>query len=264
MFEKLGMTPCNAYEIVKDYFTENVINGSNELDYIKFLRIAYDMYVSYKARFGATASSEFMESENLDRQELYGWIDKKGNMIVINFRPQALKDYIIKAIGSKDAINRYETSLTQWRIQGILVPTRSLKKDTKDKYTDEYVYKNQKQIRTAHDDKQYVIQIPLEQFIKYLNLTDEPEEQPSDVLDNDEGDGEEPDEPIPKVSDEMGLPSVKVPQTSASVSPSSGGGFSQVSSVTASFDGNIVLHKTGDDTTLYELLSDLRGTGEEH
>lgn len=169
VFAKLGMTPCNPFEIVERYFRENVMNNATDPDYVKFLRIAYDMYVSDKAHFGATANSEFAENEKIDLLSKYGWVDKKGDTVIINYRPQALRECVLKAVGGHDAANRYETSLNQWQLQGILNPTV-----TTDKKTDVVKIKNTKQIRTALDDRQYVIQIPLEQFYKHLNLEDGP------------------------------------------------------------------------------------------
>jgi hypothetical protein len=223
------------------------------------------MYVSDKAHFGATATSEFVENEKIDLLDKYGWIDKKGEEVVITFRSQALKDRIVKSFGGsnggKDIAHRFETTLTQWRVHGILTPSISKKKN-KETGEEEIVYKNTKQIRTASDDKQYGIQISLDQFLKHLNITDEPgeEEQPSGDIDDD---GEEPEEESSTEVKETVIPSVKVPQTGSYVAPSSSNGLNQVSSVSASFDENITIHKSGDDAALYDIMADLGYTGDE-
>lgn len=239
VFSRLGMTPCNAYDIVKNYFNENVMGGSNEPDYIKFLKIAYDMFVSYKTRFGATASSEFIESENLDRQELFGWIDQKGSTTIINFRPQALKDFSIKSVGTKDAVNRYETSLTEWRKQGILNPTESINKETKLP-----TYRNTRQIRTVHDDKQYAIQVPLEQFIKHLKLSDNTEPVSISAVPDDEG----PDDykHVHNVSEVQNL-KYEVPAVTMDTRPNN------APAVTASIHDDIII--TDYSTNLHDLLT---------
>jgi len=70
VFKKLGMTPADPLKIVTSYFEENVMYGVTEPDYIKFLRFAYDLYVSDKSHFGATAGSEWVENEKIELNEL--------------------------------------------------------------------------------------------------------------------------------------------------------------------------------------------------
>jgi len=156
VFKKLGMTESDPFEIVKSYFEENVLCGISEPDHIKMLRFAYDMYVSDKSHFGATAGSEWIENEKIELSEKYGWIDIKSGVTTINFRPSSLKAHLIKSLGSnKDGANRAETSVSNWVKLGISNGTHRVNKDTKKEELLKTI-----QIRTAFDDRQYAIQIP--------------------------------------------------------------------------------------------------------
>jgi uncharacterized protein (DUF927 family) len=240
VFKKLGMTPAEPLEIVTSYFEENVMCGVSESDHIKMLRFVYDMYVSDKSHFGATAGSEWDETERIELNEKYGWIDIKDGVTIINFRPASVREHIIKSLGNKDGANRYETGVAQWGTTGISNTTKSIDSKTK---KEKIV--NRVQIRTANDDRQSAIQIPLENFYKYLKLEDDSKKPP---IDNPE-DGTGGDDAVPSVS----APAVAV----AIPSPSSSGGFNQVLSVTAGIHENIIVYYGSSD--LYsDLMDDLR------
>ena len=114
VFAKLGMTPRDPLEIITDYFNENVSCGVTVPDYIKVLRIAYDMYISDRSHFGAQAGSEYIVSERADTATKYGWVDIKNGVTTLNFLPQALKDRVVKSLGNGDGENRYESAVKQW------------------------------------------------------------------------------------------------------------------------------------------------------
>jgi hypothetical protein len=248
VFADLGMTPRDPLEIVKGYFEENVLSGLAEDDSIKLFRMAYDMYVAHKAHFGATAGSEYAENEKIDLNEKYGWIDIKNGVVTINFRPQALKTFIMKSLGTRDAANRYETALNHWKEKEYINVTVR-----KDKKTGKEEILKTCQIRTANDDRQNVIQVPLENFYIYLGFED-----PEGEDDGDGGEDEQPQEkPAPTVPELFQVPKVAVPSF-----PTSSSGFNQVISTTAGLDGCVILHKGGDDTAINGLLYELGLSGD--
>jgi hypothetical protein len=205
VFADLDMTPRDPLEIVKGYFEENVLSGLAEDDSIKQFRMAYDMYVAHKAHFGATAGSEYLENEKIDLNEKYGWIDIKNGVTTINFRPQALKTFIIKSLGAKDAANRYETAFNQWKDKKYINTTVR-----KDKKTGREETLKTIQIRTVNDDRQNVIQVPLENFYIYLGLQDPEKEGDGDGTgdkskeDIDRGEAEQSQaEPVPTVPETL-------------------------------------------------------------
>ena len=243
VFKKLGMTPADPLKIVTSYFEENVMYGVTEPDFIKFLRFAYDLYVSDKSHFGATAGSEWVENEKIELNEKIGWIDIKSGVTLVNFRQMSLKAHIIKSLGNnKDVANRYETVSALWPKMGISNGSTQIDKKTKIPT----VIKT-KQIRTAYDDRQSVIQIPLENFYEYLKLVDDLEE-PAVIHEEDEDDAGG----ILTSPELFSVHAVSV----ASQSPSSSGGFNQVVSTTAKLHENIIVHDGNAD--LYdELMGDL-------
>ncbi len=258
VFADLGMTPRDPLEIVNGYFEENVLNRLTEDDSIKLFRMAYDMYVAHKAHFGATAGSEYAENEKIDLNEKYGWVDTKNGVTIINFRPQALKNFVVKSLGTRDAANRYETALNQWKEKKYINVTVR-----KDKKTGKEEILKTCQIRTACDDRQNAIQVPLENFYIYLGLED-PEgggngDGTGDKL-KENGDGREDEQPqeelAPTVPEPFRVPKVAVP------SPTSSSGFNQVTNITAGLDEGIILHKGGDDTAINGLLYELGLSGD--
>lgn len=259
VFADLGMTPRDPLEIVKGYFEENVLNRLTEDDSIKLFRMAYDMYVAHKAHFGATAGSEYAEYEKIDLNEKYGWIDIKNGVVTINFRPQALKTFIIKNLGTRDAANRYETAFNQWKEKKYINVTVR-----KDKKTGKEEILKTCQIRTACDDRQNVIQVPLENFYMYLGFED-----PEGEGDG-EGTGDKPKEDryggetkqlkeeLPQEKPTPIVPELfQVPKVAVSSSPTSSSGFNQLISTTAGVDGSVILHNGGNDTTINGLLYEL-------
>jgi len=246
VFKRLGMTPCDPLAIVSSYFEENVMCGVVEPDYIKFLRFAYDLYVSDKAHFGATAGSEWVENEKIELNEKVGWLDIKAGVTIVNFRPMSLKNHIVKSMGSnKDVANRYETVSAIWPKMGISNGSTRTDKATKRVET-----VKTKQIRTSYDDRQYAIQIPLENFHQYLKLEDETEQPPATPTEDNPDGGDNSVLP----PEEFSAPVVSV----GSQSPSSSSGFNQVMSVTAGLHQNIIVHNGSSD--LYnDLMRDLEG-----
>jgi putative DNA primase/helicase len=248
VFKRLGMTAADPLKIVTSYFEENVMCGVSEPDHIKMLRFAYDMYVSDKSHFGATAGSEWVENEKIELSEKYGWIDIKSGVTIINFRPSSLKAHLIKSLGSnKDGANRAETSVSNWVKLGISNGTHRVNKDTKKEELLKTI-----QIRTAFDDRQNVIQIPLNSFYKYLGIEDDSKvphvDPPIDDLKADAG-GENNSAYVPE---EFTAPVVSV----TNQSPPSSGGFSDVVSVTAELHENIIVHD-GSSNLYNELMGDL-------
>jgi putative DNA primase/helicase len=243
VFKRLGMTAADPFKIVSSYFEENVMRGVVEPDYIKFLRFAYDLYVSDKAHFGATAGSGWVENEKIELNEKIGWIDIKDGVTLVNFRQMSLKAHIIKSLGNnKDVVNRYETVSSLWPKMGISNGSTQIDKKTKIPT----VIKT-KQIRTAYDDRQSVIQIPLENFYEYLKLVDEPDDSHIDPVENEPEGNDVVTHPA-----EFNALEVSV----ASPSLSSSGGFNQVVSATAKSHENIIVHDGSAD--LYnDLMSDL-------
>lgn len=168
VFVRLGMTPCDPLEIVTGYFNENVSCGVTVPDHIKILRVAYDMYVSEKRHFGATAGSTFIVSDRADMNAKFGWVDIKNGVTTINFLPQALKDRVVKSLGNGDGENRYESAVKQWGSQGILNRTV-----TPDKKTGKSKVINTRQIRTDEGTRPWVLQIPLANFYKHLGMEED-------------------------------------------------------------------------------------------
>jgi hypothetical protein len=153
-----------------------------------------------------------------------------------------LKAHIIKSLGNKDGANRYETCVSQWVKSGISNGTPRTDKKTGRKELLKTI-----QIRTALDDRQYAIQIPLVNFYKHLGLMDDSGQPPIDLLE-DNIDGKE--EPV-YTPEEFKAPVISM----ASHSPSSSGGYPVVS-VTAEMHENIIVHDGSSD--LYsDLMSDL-------
>jgi hypothetical protein len=219
------------------------MRGVSEPDYIKMLRFAYDLYVSDKAHFGATAGSEWVENEKIELNEKVGWIDIKNGVTIVNFRPLSLKNHVIKSLNNKDGANRYETSVSQWAKVGISNGTKRVDKKTKREELIKTI-----QIRTALDDRQYAIQIPLENFYLYLRLEDETDNPPVDPMEDNPDEGDNSVLP----PGEFSAPMVSV----ASQPPSSSGGLNQEVSVTAEIHKNIIVHDGSSD--LYnDLMSDL-------
>ena len=246
VFKKLGMTAADPFRIVTSYFEENVMCGVTEPDYIKFLRFAYDLYVSDKSHFGATAGSAWVENDKIELNEKIGWIDIKDGITLVNFRQMSLKAHIIKSIGNqKDVANRYETVSALWPKMGI--SNGSSRTDPKTKRVE--VIKT-KQIRTTFDDRQWAIQIPLENFYKYLKLEDDTEEPLIDPVDD------EPDRDDAVTSpEEFNTPTVSV----ANQSPSSSGGLNQVVIVTAGSHPDITVYDGGSSDLYKDLYKDLKG-----
>jgi len=155
----------------------------------------------------------------------------------------SLKAHIIKSLGNnKDVANRYETVSAIWPKMGI-----SNGSTQTDKKTKILTVIKTKQIRTAYDDRQSVIQIPLENFYEYLKLVDDLEE-PAVIHEEDKDDADN----VLTSPELFSSPVVSV----ASQSPPSSGGFNQVVSATTGIHDNIIVHDGNAD--LYdELMGDL-------
>lgn len=155
----------------------------------------------------------------------------------------SLKAHIIKSLGNnKDVANRYETVSALWPKMGI--SNGSTQTDKKTKIST--VIKT-KQIRTAYDDRQSVIQIPLENFYEYLKLVDDSDE-PAVIHEEEEDDADG----ILTSPELFSTPAVSV----ASQSPSSSGGFNKVVSTTTKLHGNIIVYD-GNADPYNDLMSDL-------
>jgi len=243
VFAQLSINPTDPVRICKLYFEENVLNGHIEPDYVKILRIAYDLYISDEAHFGQEDDSEAI-AEDEERKELLtkvGWIKKVKGEITINYRQEALKQHVVNTLKTKDAASRFEAASNQWKDLRILTTTtRRNQRTGKPEILKTTTI-------TVKGVKRNVLQIPLSKFYEHLGYDERAEPTGDAKPGNDSDDGED------RITE--------TPQISANVHPSSGTGFNQVSSVTAGLDENIIIHKSGDDTGIYELMNDLGLSG---
>jgi hypothetical protein len=155
--------------ICSEYFQQNVLNEGIIPDHIKMLRIAYSWFTSNESHFGDADDSELCEQdEKIANNEKYGYICTTKGELTVNFVPEALKAHLIKTLGTKDGANRYESAKEMWKTLGILNPTnRTVGEVEKVLATTQIRVKNK---------KVSVIQIPLKNFYKWLELTEESSE----------------------------------------------------------------------------------------
>ena len=146
-------------------------------DYIKALEIAYKFYV--------TNEVYFHEDSEINHTQ-YGWIkeEKATNHSLICFDEGQLKTHIIKTLGP----NRYESAVSMWKELEILNVRKVEKTDSKGKKTGEIKVLHTVQIKVNRHNTT-VLQIPLRNFYKFLNITEDPKETSESV--NEEGDDDE-------------------------------------------------------------------------
>ena len=158
VFEEIGIDPMNPYEICNRYFEQNVLEDSFTPDYIKVLNATYSFFTTNEVHFGR-GDEDSEEGEIETNNEKYGWIRGKDNELIC-FNENALKKHITATLGP----HRYESATKIWKDLKIL-NTRQIK----DKDTDRIKVLKTVQIR-VHDRKVTVLQIPLENFYKHLNI----------------------------------------------------------------------------------------------
>jgi len=244
VFSQLGINPADPVKVCTAYFEENVLNGHIEPDYVKILRMAYDLYISDEAHFGQEDDSEAL-AEDEERKELLtkvGWIKNVRGEITINYRQEALKQHVVNTLKTKDAASRFEAASNQWKDLKILTTTTR-----KNQRTGKPEILRTTTI-TVKGVKRNVLQIPLSKFYEHLGY----DEKAGPARDMEHGNGSDNEE------DEV----TETPQLNVNVHPSSGTGLNQVSSVTAGLDENIIIHKSGDDVGIYELVNDLGLSGD--
>lgn len=202
-------------------------------DHIKALRVAYNWF--------NTNEVYFREGDSLNHEQ-YGWIrPDSDDKETICFNEDSLKKQIVAALGP----NRYGTSVDCWKNEKILNPRTIEEKDKKGNVIKTKVLKTQ-QI-TVNCRRQTVIQIPLLNFYKYLEL-DEEETAPVIPKHEEETGGNDNSKYAPYINVSGGT----VPHTTTNVSPASSSEFNPVNSATASINDNIIVPDSS--TNLHDLL----------
>ena len=242
VFVKIGINVADPLSIVSNYFEENVLNGVAEPDHVKMLRIAYDLYIANKAHFeDEEGSQDIYDNEKKELMEKYGWVKSVNGEVTINFRPEALKRHITHTWNSKDGPNRYESASNIWRDLKILNVRKRKNPDTKKSE----ILKT-RQIRTNNGEKVSVIQIPLNNFYRYLKLED-------CVDDNNEGNIDADDDTLNYngVIDDTLL---KAPSVNADVSSTPCSLFEQAMNATGNYETDNDIIESSDDKEIYELM----------
>lgn len=164
VFAKIGLAPMDPLEVCNRYYKMNVMDHGFTPDYIKALEIAYKFYM--------TNEVYFHEDSEINHTH-YGWIreEKTTKHRLICFDEGQLKTHIIKTLGP----NRYESAVSVWEQLEILNIRKIPKKDAEGKEIGEVRLIHTMQI-TVNRQRTTVLQIPLRNFYKYLNITEDPGE----------------------------------------------------------------------------------------
>jgi hypothetical protein len=163
---------------------------------------------------------------------------------LICFDEEQLKKQIISSLGP----NRYESAVNKWRDHKIVKVREIEEKDDNGNKTGKVKVLKTIQIK-VNNRNTTVIAIPLKNFYKYLNITDE------DKLVNNPGNPEPGDTDGTGAKPAVNESEYTIPAISTNAPISSGSGFNQVTTVTAdsgSNDSNIIV--TSSDLEAYELL----------
>jgi len=243
VFEKIGIPVMNPMEVCTRYFEMNVMNGGFTPDHIKALNVAYHWY--------STNEVYFQEGDINHTQ--YGWIreDKKTGDTLICFDEEQLKKQIAATLGA----NRYESSVTKWRdLEIIKVRKIDIKDENGDKTGKVKILKTT-QIKVNNRNTN-VIAIPLSNFYKYLNITDDnkPENEG-----NNPDEGDDHDDTSAKAPDLTVEPEFTIPPVSENTPASFRDASNQVTSISTGINENIIVPDSSED--LYELM--IREFGDE-
>jgi len=201
----------------------NVVDHGFTPDYLKALEIAYKFYVTNEVYF---------HEDNEMNHTQYGWIkeEKATKHPLICFDEGQLKTHIIKMLGP----NRYESAVSMWKELKILNVREIEKTDSKGKKTGEIKVLHTVQIKVNRQNTT-VLQIPLRNFYEFLNISEDTKDEIAQPT----------NEPDYNEIEEYKSPVVNI-------SPSSGPGFNQVSSVTANINDSIVV--PDNSTNLHDLI----------
>jgi hypothetical protein len=214
----------------------NVMSGGFIPDHIKALNVAYHWY--------STNEIYFQEGDINHTQ--YGWIreDKNGESLIC-FDEDQLRKQISASLGA----NRYESAVTKWRDLEI-INTRKIK----EKGVDGNEIGKIKVLKTVqikvNNRNTTVIQIPLRNFYKHLNIAEDskPNTGTTIIPDGDRTNTK----PVYENTNESDY---IVPIIAANTPASSSHGFNQVTSVTASNAVDSDIFVTGSDIEAYEIMT---------
>ncbi|WP_292387838.1 DUF927 domain-containing protein [Methanosarcina sp. UBA5] len=197
VFNKIGsIDPKDPVEICTRYFNHNVAEVGFTADHIKVLRAVYNWFVANKVYFEdpETAVKEISH-------EMYGCVKEKDLEQLVCFNEGALKKFILKEFGP----GKYETVTNAWKDDNILnTSQKSLKTSTGELKVKTL---KTKEIRIGQA-KVSVIQIPLNNFYKYLSI-------PEEEQDKQETSAEEPNDTnnasqVPQTTVSSSLPVVTI------------------------------------------------------
>ena len=162
VFAKIGLASKDPLEVCNRYYEMNVTEHGFTPDYIKALEIAYKFYM--------TNEVYFHEDGEINHTQ-YGWIreEKTTKHPLICFDEGQLKTHVIKTLGP----NRYESAVSMWKQLEILNVRKIPKTDAEGKETGEVKLLPTVQI-TVNRQRTTVLQIPLRNFYKHLNITEDP------------------------------------------------------------------------------------------
>ena len=162
VFSEIGVPPMDPLKVCNRYFDMNVLDNAFIPDHIKALNIAYSLFSTNEAHFGEEDEQEYECDEKKANFEKYGWIreDKNTGEILVCFDEKALQKHIISTLGP----NRYESAVKMWKELEILNVRKM-----PDKNTGRIKVLKTVQIK-VHGRNTTVLQIPLKNFYKYLNL----------------------------------------------------------------------------------------------
>lgn len=174
VFSDIGITPMDPLQVCNRYFEMNVLDNAFIPDYLKALTMAYSLFSTNEAHFGEEDEDEYDPENKTANLEKYGWIRKEKDTgeILVCFNEIALKKHLTATLGP----NRYESAVNKWKNERILNV-----RERKDKETDRVTIIRTVQIK-VHNRNTTVLQIPLKNFYKYLNLSEnqEPGNDPTD------------------------------------------------------------------------------------
>lgn len=232
VFEKIGIAAEDPVKICSRYFEMNVMSKGFTADHVKALSVAWHWYNTNEVYF----------QENDINHTQYGWIreDKEIKDQLICFDEEQLKKQIAASLGP----NRYESAVNKWRDLEIVKVRKIEEKDDDGNKTGKTKVLKTIQIK-VNNRNTTVIAIPLKNFYKYLNITEE-DKINTDAASHDPEDDSSYTKPENKYS---------IPAISADVSASSASGYDQVTSVTAdSGNNNDTVIVTSSDLEAYELM----------
>jgi hypothetical protein len=237
VFGKIGIEAMDPINICTRYFEMNVMNGGFIPDYIKALSVTYHWYITNEIYF---------QDGDINHTQ-YGWIreDKNGDQLIC-FDEDQLRKQITASLGS----NRYESAVTKWKDLEIINTRKIPEKDKDGNKNGKIKVLKTVQIK-VNNRNTTVIQIPLKNFYKHLNITEDSKNSTGTTITDFDGDSTN----SKPVYDNINESEYIVPTITANIPASFSNGFNQVTSVTAnSGTGDSDIFVTSSDLEAYEIM----------